>query len=95
MLLEIRIKWSFIEEVTKQRCDDDVPVFDKSSCEDIGANNEEEEGLALMITKTFFKPKEDSDEELLRTNVIYTACNFGGIVCNMIVYARSCENLVC
>ena len=54
MLLEIRIKWSFIEEVIKQRCDDDVPVFDKSACEDVGASNEEEDSLALMISKTFF-----------------------------------------
>ncbi|KAG5534031.1 hypothetical protein RHGRI_022247 [Rhododendron griersonianum] len=89
-----RNKALFIEEVMEQGCEDDIPVYDEEICEEIGGDDEEEEGYALMIKKTLLTPKDASNEDWLRTNIFYTTCNVGGRVCNMIIDSGSCENVV-
>ncbi|KAG5567817.1 hypothetical protein RHGRI_003110 [Rhododendron griersonianum] len=88
-----RNKALFIEEVTEQGCEDDIPIYDEDICEEIGGDNEEE-GYALMIKKTLLTSKDASNEDWLRTNIFYTTCNVGGRVCKMIIDSGSCENVV-
>jgi hypothetical protein len=78
----------------KESCEDEFPIYDEALCEDIGGDDEEELGLALIIKKTLLTPKDDSNEDWLRTNIFYSTCNIGGRVCNMIIDSGSCENVV-
>ncbi|KAG5552400.1 hypothetical protein RHGRI_010467 [Rhododendron griersonianum] len=64
-----RNKALFIEEVTEQGCEDDIPVYD----EEIGGDDEEEEGYALMIKKTLLTSM-DAREGEYKASSHYVAC---------------------
>ncbi|KAH7849362.1 hypothetical protein Vadar_016773 [Vaccinium darrowii] len=62
----------------EESCEDEFPIYYEALCEDIGGDDEEEVGLALMIKKTLLTPKDNSNEDWLRTNIFYSTCNIGG-----------------
>ncbi|XP_077246136.1 uncharacterized protein LOC143886018 [Tasmannia lanceolata] len=51
-------------------------------------------GEALMIRKTLLGPKQDVDEDWLRSNLFYTTCTIGGKVCKLIIDGGSSENII-
>ncbi|XP_028056442.1 uncharacterized protein LOC114260499 [Camellia sinensis] len=83
-----------IEEVEEHGDFEDAPIFDPSGNVAIGGDSDEEEGLALMLKKTLLTPKLESQEDWLRTNILYSTCNIGGRFCNMIIDSGSYKNVV-
>ncbi|KAH7848998.1 hypothetical protein Vadar_011519 [Vaccinium darrowii] len=62
----------------EESCEDEFPIYDEALCEDIGGDDEEEVGLALMIKKTLLTPNDYSNKDWLHTNIFYSTCNIGG-----------------
>ena len=83
-----------MEEIDENVCFDMPPTYDQPLNEEIGGDCDEEEGMALMLKKTLLVPKQESEEDWLRTNIFYTTCSVDGRVCNMIIDGGSCENVV-
>ncbi|XP_075674896.1 uncharacterized protein LOC142644102 [Castanea sativa] len=54
----------------------------------------EEEGLALVMKKILLAPKQEEQEDWLRSNIFHTTCNIGGKICNLVIDGGSCENVV-
>ena len=57
-----------LEEVKELEYEDREPILDQPSNE-VGGNFEEEEGLTLVMGRTFLAPKFNFEEDWLRTNI--------------------------
>ena len=57
-----------LEEVKELEYEDREPILDQPSNE-VGGNFEEEEGLTLVMERTFLAPKFNFEEDWLRTNI--------------------------
>jgi hypothetical protein len=48
----------------------------------------------LVVRKSLFAPKGDSEEDWLRKNIFHTTCTIAEQVCKIIIDSGSCENVV-
>ena len=88
-----RGKATMLDEFEVQE-EEEHPVYDEEMEEEIGGDQEEEEGMALMIKKTLLTPKQEKEEDWVRSSLFHTTCNIGGRVCSLVIDGGSCENLV-
>jgi hypothetical protein len=61
--------------------------------EEIGGDEEVEEGMALMMKKTLLAPEKE-EKDWVRSSIFLSSCNIGGRVCSLIIDGGSCENVV-
>ena len=50
--------------------------------------------MALMIKKTLLTPKQEKEEDWVRSSLFHTTCSIGGRVCSLVIDGGSCENVV-
>lgn len=50
--------------------------------------------MSLVIQKNLLTPRQESQEDLLCTNIFHTTCIVSGRVCKVIIDSGSCENVV-
>jgi predicted RNA-binding Zn-ribbon protein involved in translation (DUF1610 family) len=74
--------------------EEEHPVYDEEMEEEVGGDQEEEEGMALMIKKTLLTPKQEKEEDWVRSSLFHTTCSIGGRVCSLVIDGGSCENVV-
>jgi hypothetical protein len=57
----------------------------------VGGDEEEEEGLSLVMKKTLLAPRKENDEEWLRDNIFYSTCSILGKVFQLVIDGGSCS----
>ena len=62
--------------------------------EEIGGDEEVEEGMALMMKKTLLAPEREEEKDWVWSSIFLSSCNIGGRVCSLIIDGGSCENVV-
>lgn len=89
-----------IEDETIEK-DVDVrdPIFDDCNGDGDGDGDDEEVlygdgNTTLIVRKSLLAPKDDSNEDWLRTNIFHTTCTIVERVCKVIIDSGSCENVV-
>ena len=65
--------------------DDNQPVYDMETGEEIRGDEHEEEGMALMMKKTLLAPEKEEEKDWVRSSIFHNSCNIGGKVCNLII----------
>ena len=71
--------------------DDEFPMYEE---EIVIGDSDKEEGLALVMKKTLLAPKQQEQEDWLRSNIFHTTCNISGRICNLVIDGGSYENVV-
>jgi hypothetical protein len=79
------------DETIEEQVDIGDPIFDESNGGDIlyGDGNE-----TLVVRKSLLTPKDDYEEDWLRSNIFHTTCTIAEQVCKLIIDNGSCENVV-
>ncbi|KAF8407410.1 hypothetical protein HHK36_006541 [Tetracentron sinense] len=72
------------EDVEEDDLDDGVEC-DAYEDDDEGAIIHGDVGEALLLRKSLLAPKQDAQEDWLRTNIFHTTCTIGGKVCKLII----------
>ncbi|XP_062162029.1 uncharacterized protein LOC133869072 [Alnus glutinosa] len=67
------------------------PIFDDSNDEEILYGDGHK---TLIVRKNLLAPKDDSEEDWLKTNIFYTTCTIAEHVCKIFIDSGSCKNVV-
>ncbi len=74
--------------------DDNQPVYNMETGAEIRGDEQEEEGMALMMKKTLLEPEKEEEKDWVRSRIFHSSCNIGGKVCSLIIDGGSCENVI-
>jgi hypothetical protein len=80
-----------IEDETVEEVNIGDTVFDDSNDEEILYEDRHE---TLVVRKSLLAPKDNSEEDWLRTNIFHTTCTIAEQVCKAITDSGSYENIV-
>jgi hypothetical protein len=80
-----------IEDETVEEFNIEDHVFDDGNNEEILYGDGHK---TLVVRKSLLAPKDDSEEDWLRTNIFHTTCTIVEQICKVIIDNGSCKNVV-